>query len=405
MLSIMIRASLVLVCVTVLVLPATATALAQVSATTRAPVVTAVSPNSGFLRGGNTLVVAGSGLNSVTGVYFGTSRSYAITHDGNHRLSVVVPAHAAGTVHVQVAGPYGESAPVPPDRYNYVAGLPHLAWRRAAGFNPFDVSCVSSTFCAGVSWNKAGGTAAVFDGHAWSTPQVIARHRHLTGISCGSADFCVAPVYEDGTAIVERDGTWGAPTSIDSAGRLTEVSCAAPDFCVVIDDRGAAITYSDGMWHDPVVVDTHRLMDVSCTSPDFCLAVDGLDEVTYDGSAWSSPVATGIDYYVQRVDCASPDGCDGDGTAVRRHGVWAMVQPPEGSQGIFNLSCASTILCVNIPNSSDFSINNVMDGAAFAYTGYPSPLPRADLYGGAVSCAADNSCMVAIDYKAYVAAW
>lgn len=72
-----------------------------------APVVDAVSPNSGFIKGGNTLVLAGSGLMSVTGVLFGTTRSGAITHDGNGRLSVVVPAHAAGTVHVRVAGPHG----------------------------------------------------------------------------------------------------------------------------------------------------------------------------------------------------------------------------------------------------------------------------------------------------------
>lgn len=60
---------------------------------------------------------------------------------------------------------------------------------------------------------------------------------------------------------------------------------------------------------------------------------------------------------------------------------------------------------MNVPNDPDgFSINNIMNGAAFAYTGYPNPLPRADL-NGAVSCASDNFCMVANEYQPYVAAW
>lgn len=45
-----------------------------------------------------------------------------------------------------------------------------------------------------------------------------------------------------------------------------------------------------------MIVDSRSLLAVSCTSPDFCLAVDGSDEIAYDGSAWSAPVATGIGY-------------------------------------------------------------------------------------------------------------
>lgn len=88
----------------------------------------------------------------------------------------------------------------------------------------------------------------MFDGHAWSKPQVVARHRHLTGISCADVDFCLAPVYED--ARRRRNGRHvGCADPIDpAAGHLTKVSCAAPDFCVVLDDRGATITYSGRTW-------------------------------------------------------------------------------------------------------------------------------------------------------------
>lgn len=277
--------------------------------------------------------------------------------------------------------------------------MPNLTWRAASGYQPSDVWCVSRTYCVGVSTDDSGdGTAADFDGHTWSAPRTILRGHLALRVSCATVDFCAAIGWKH-VAAVQQHGRWRTH-GIDPTGMLKSISCPAAGFCVAVDDRGAAVVYRDGAWQSPMTIDSNPLNDVSCSSPSFCVAVDtAAQEVSYDGSTWSAPVVTGV-RPISRIDCVSPDGCVGgtdDDPAVRRHGLWASVQAAEGSRGTLAISRASTVFCVYVPNSEDFNINDVMNGAALAATG----LARASL-NGEVSCGSDSFCLATIDGAAYV---
>jgi hypothetical protein len=90
---------------------------------TYAPSITALSPTSGSLAGGNTVTITGSGFTGAKGVYFGTVLSTSFTVVSDTQLTVKPPAHAAATVNVTVVGLYDTSVvdPGPADDYTYAA--------------------------------------------------------------------------------------------------------------------------------------------------------------------------------------------------------------------------------------------------------------------------------------------
>jgi hypothetical protein len=82
------------------------------------PSVTGLSPAEGPATGGTWVTVTGSGLEQVDAVSFGgVPAAYVLVSGATLRARA--PAHGAGTVDVQVAGPSGESALVPQDRFRY----------------------------------------------------------------------------------------------------------------------------------------------------------------------------------------------------------------------------------------------------------------------------------------------
>lgn len=73
------------------------------------PTVAAVSPAVGSVSGGATVTVRGSGFRRVEAVIFGRTRGTRVTVLGPGRLTVRVPAHAAGRVRVTVRTRAGAS--------------------------------------------------------------------------------------------------------------------------------------------------------------------------------------------------------------------------------------------------------------------------------------------------------
>jgi cell wall-associated NlpC family hydrolase len=85
-----------------------------------APKLSSVTPNQGMTDGGNQVVLTGSSLSAVTRVTVGgTSAAFTIANSG--KLTVTVPAHAAGTVAVIAQSPFGTSNAEP---YTYVSAAP-----------------------------------------------------------------------------------------------------------------------------------------------------------------------------------------------------------------------------------------------------------------------------------------
>jgi large repetitive protein len=87
------------------------------------PVVNAVAPNSGPTAGGTNVVIQGANLTGAYQVWFGDTMvaPWQVT---NTAVSVVAPAHAAGTVRVRVRTAVGLSAETAAAEYTYVGGPP-----------------------------------------------------------------------------------------------------------------------------------------------------------------------------------------------------------------------------------------------------------------------------------------
>ncbi|HEU4658662.1 MAG TPA: IPT/TIG domain-containing protein [Capillimicrobium sp.] len=86
-----------------------------------APIITGVSATSGSVGGGETIVISGENFSDGTGVLFGDTPSSAVTLESSRRLSVVTPAHAAGTVPLVVVSANGRSDAA---AFTYVAPEP-----------------------------------------------------------------------------------------------------------------------------------------------------------------------------------------------------------------------------------------------------------------------------------------
>jgi hypothetical protein len=84
-----------------------------VSTPAPAPIVSAVSPNSGTMNGGTSVIILGSNFQSGASVSFGGSPASSVTFQSSTQLQAVTPAHAAGSVDVQVTNPDGLSGVLP----------------------------------------------------------------------------------------------------------------------------------------------------------------------------------------------------------------------------------------------------------------------------------------------------
>jgi hypothetical protein len=84
------------------------------------PVVTAISPTGGPIKGGTTVTITGRGFTGATKVAFGKTAGKSLTVVDDTTITVVAPAEAPGAVAVRVTTPDGTSAAVAADLFTYV---------------------------------------------------------------------------------------------------------------------------------------------------------------------------------------------------------------------------------------------------------------------------------------------
>jgi uncharacterized repeat protein (TIGR02543 family) len=82
------------------------------------PSVTQITPSNGPTTGGTSVNITGTGLSTVSAVYFGNNAATNFTLGTDTLMSAVSPA-GTGTVDVTVYGPGGTSATNPSDRFTY----------------------------------------------------------------------------------------------------------------------------------------------------------------------------------------------------------------------------------------------------------------------------------------------
>ena len=95
--------------------------IVTIDTTVLAPAITAISPASGPISGGTSVVITGTGLTGATAVSFGATPTTGFTVNSATQITATAPAGAAGTVDVAVTTAGGTSAVSAADRYTYVA--------------------------------------------------------------------------------------------------------------------------------------------------------------------------------------------------------------------------------------------------------------------------------------------
>jgi hypothetical protein len=100
----------------------------QSSTTTTSPppplTITALSPKSGPIAGGTTVVITGTGFTGLSGagaVTFGGVNATSYKVESATKITAKAPAHAAGVVQVKVTTSHGASANTAADDYTYLA--------------------------------------------------------------------------------------------------------------------------------------------------------------------------------------------------------------------------------------------------------------------------------------------
>ncbi|MFN0078128.1 MAG: IPT/TIG domain-containing protein [Prosthecobacter sp.] len=77
---------------------------------TPAVTVTGINPTRGSTLGGSSVTISGTGFTGTTVVTFGGTAASSFTVESDTEITATTPAHAAGTVNVEVAAPAGTNA-------------------------------------------------------------------------------------------------------------------------------------------------------------------------------------------------------------------------------------------------------------------------------------------------------
>ncbi|GAB6900663.1 beta strand repeat-containing protein [Kineosporia succinea] len=124
------------------------------------PSLTGLSPGSGPVAGGNTVVLTGTGFTTTTGVTFG-SNAAVFTVNSDTQITATVPAHAAGSVDVVVQTLYGLTGGSNPLQYTYVpVPVVNVVSPGSGPIAGGTVVTVTGTGFTGATSVSFGGTAA-----------------------------------------------------------------------------------------------------------------------------------------------------------------------------------------------------------------------------------------------------
>ena len=142
-----------------------------------APTVSNVSPSSGPLGGGTTVVITGTNLTGATAVKFGATNATSFTVNSATQITATSPANAAGVVDITVtttAG--GTSATSAADQYTYVAPPVASAVSATVAYgsssNTIPLNITGSATSVAVSTGASHGTATAVGTTISYTPTV-----------------------------------------------------------------------------------------------------------------------------------------------------------------------------------------------------------------------------------------
>jgi hypothetical protein len=179
---------------------------------------------------------------------------------------------------------------------------------------------------------------------------------------------------------------WQSPINV--GGTMDAVSCPGTRFCMAVTEDGQALSYDGSAWSTPVTIDPgQRLSSVSCPSRLFCVAVDleGGNVVMFDGSTWSAPTQIeppGANLF-ESVSCASPRLCVAGGSGGRAF-VYDGSTWTQNGDALAGVSCTSVTFCMSVNEGAG---SRIFDGSSWHGAGTTH-----DGIDTAVSCSSDRFC-------------
>lgn len=126
-----------------------------------APTVLSLTPASGPVAGGSSVVLTGTGFTGASVVKFGTTNATSFTVDSATRITATAPAGAAGTVNVLVTTPGGTSAAEAANQFSYIAAptISQVSPARGSTLGGTEV-VITGTHLTAASEVRFGATAA-----------------------------------------------------------------------------------------------------------------------------------------------------------------------------------------------------------------------------------------------------
>jgi PKD repeat protein len=174
------------------------------------PVLTSISPASGSTAGGTSVTITGTGFTGATDVLFGATTGTSLTVLSDSTITIISPAHTAGTVDIRVTTPIGTSAVVVADQFTY-GPLPTAGFTGTptTGTAPLAVTFTdASDNTGGTLWNWSFGDTT------WDNRTVSANPVH-TYASAGTYTVSLTVTNTSGSNTLTRAGyiTVTAPTT------------------------------------------------------------------------------------------------------------------------------------------------------------------------------------------------
>ena len=165
---------------------------------------------------------------------------------------------------------------------------------------------------------------------------------------------------------------------------------------------GSVVSYDGSAWSRPLAIESDTGLDgVSCASQSFCIAIDGEGNAfTYNGGSWSAPdlIDPPVNAQLEAVSCATSLFCvavDEAGHALTYNGAWSSPTDVAGLGYHPELSCAaaSPSFCVaistTVSGATETQYALIHSGSSW---GAPIELP-ADQEIRSVSCASASFCV------------
>ncbi|AVF40216.1 autotransporter outer membrane beta-barrel domain-containing protein [Pandoraea apista] len=265
------------------------------------PSVSALSPTSGPLGGGTSVVITGIGFSNVSQVSFGGTPATGFTVNSATQITATSPARgSAGTVDVTVTTPGGTSATTLGDQFTYVASPTVTSISPASG----PLGGGTGVVITGTGFTNA---SQVSFGGAPATGFTVISATQITATSpargsAGTVDVTVTTPTGTSATTLGDQFTYVAPPTVTSispasgpAAGATQVTISGSGFTRATLVKFGSTSASGFTVNSDTSITVQApagagIVDVTVVSPGGTSAIVGADKFTYIGA----PTVTGV---------------------------------------------------------------------------------------------------------------